>query len=166
MGRWIPRKLLEWREPKAVVEWRRRQEGRSLPPAFEPLAVLGIAAFCVLTWALNRELRGGHPIPAWAVVPFALGTGVLFVYLLPALTRRFPPYAWISELAVSQAQGNRIRHRLHDSLARAEILSGEAGALLRLTGKDGSTSVIGLPPDLDLARLRSVLAERGVPLGG
>jgi hypothetical protein len=161
--------VLVWREPKAVLRWRKRQEPVGRRDWAEFIAFLFVAAL----FTAGGMMGGGgkYTSPQWPGLPFgeALLQGVVFsaVFCVAIFAAgRLPrPYAWITGRAVCWSHSWETRRNSFENIAVAEIggldLNGDHYALLRLVDRNGRPTVIGLPPDLE-GRVRIVLEKAGI----
>lgn len=168
MGRWIPRILLEWREPEPVRRWRDAEGRRALSPWTRPLLVLLFVATILPAWFIEREFPGGASLPFVIHLSMAVGWGLLICYGLPQVYRLFRSRVWISEQAISRGTGGEIRHVLLEKVSSYWIETRRIGPaswqVLVVRSSEGRTSILGLGGDVTDARVRETLAGLGVPL--
>ena len=93
----------KWREPAEATRRRDAEEAARRPWWAAPAMALVYAAVLMVVWRLSRD--PGRP-RLGAALPLAIGGGVVFAFVLPAILRLARPVVWVREHAIQFARAN------------------------------------------------------------
>lgn len=165
MGRFLPKNLLRWREPKFARQTRHSLEEASLPRWLRPTMVLVVVALILSHWILATLNPQKNPPPLMLALPLSFVGGVLLIYVLPALAHLFPSEIRITDVAILIHDGGHTRRLDYPRLHRCRIVSEgikETISVLEITTSRSNTFIVGIDPAVSLDELQRVLTERGV----
>jgi len=169
MGKLFPKKLLQWREPQAVV----RQGVREALKAFRPRVIFPCIALCVvvLIVVINHIDPEHETEPLMKqLILFVIGS-VLFVYF-PRLFLFLPSWVTLYEKQIVTSTGNSGSAIHVSDITTCELSSvmTEDGTfpVLRIktvrSKPQSSGRIVGIPPDR-VPNVLDTLAAMGVNVG-
>lgn len=165
MTRLLPKRHLEWKEPKAVRVAREQVETESLSPWFRPGAILIVVALCMTNWWLALRNPGKTPPPLTVALSLSTGFGVFLVYIVPWFFRFCPSYIRIFDKSITRVIGNSATCWQFKNIDHCEIVSiandGRAEPALLIHTVKGKRALIGVPADL-VSKVTDVLSGLNV----
>jgi hypothetical protein len=117
-------------------------------------------------WRLSRD--PGRP-RLEAALPLALGGGLVFAFVLPAILRLARPVVWVREHGIQIARANSGYAMKYSEMESATIGApdnGNAAPILTLRLRNGRVRQFGVADDVDVAALSETLRRMGVAVHG
>lgn len=173
MVRLIPKRHLEWKEPKAVRMAREQTEADSRPPWLKPGVLLVVVAVCMADWWFALHNPGKKPVSLPVALSLASGGGFFLVYVVPWCFRFLPSHISVFDKSITRVVGNSAASWQFKDIDRCEVLSiavdGRAEPALLIHTLKGKRVMIGLPADLvpkvtDVLSSLNVRIEQGIQL--
>ena len=155
-----------WREPAEATRRRDADEAARRSWWAGPLMALVYAALLMGVWQLSRN--PGRP-RLEAALPLALGGGLVFAFVLPAILRLARPVVWVRNSGIQVARANSGYVMKYGDLESAEIIRADGAAatpLLALRLRNGRVRQFGVAEDVDVAALSDTLRRMGVAVRG
>ncbi len=165
MGLWAGKTQLKWREPKSAGREVDGQEATAPPFWLRPFLVAVTAGGALLSWYLGDGDQK-DPISFLVALFLGLAVGIFLIYVAPWIARFFPSTIKIRKDSISREMGHRPRVWQYKDIQSCRIARPSTGganiSVLIITNRDGSYSVIGIDPLVNLEELWRVLTENGV----
>ena len=168
MGKWFPKCLLTWREPRVVVRWRIDAELRNWSTQSRLLYVLLVPFVILPPWLIGWELNESKSLPPAVAVPAAFIFGILLVFVMPHTPKILPSFIRIMEHGIAKTNhGTSVwtYDRIEScSLGTKEIETQRVSVLTVMTTR-GQEVMFGIDDQVPLERIEDLLREKGVNLG-
>lgn len=152
MIRLLPKRHLEWKEPKAVCVAREQVEAESRSPWIRPGALLVVVALCMANWWLALHNPTKKPVSLPVALCLTAGFGVFLVYVVPWFLHFLPSHISIFDKSIARVIGNSATSWQFKNIHHCEIVSIAIGAraepALLIHPVKGRRSIIGVPADL------------------
>ena len=124
------------------------------------------AVLLMVVWRLSRNPE--RPRLEMAV-PLAIGGGLAFSFVLPAILRLARPVVWVRNHGIQIARANSGYVMKYRDLESAEIGGPDNGyrtPLLTLRLRNGRVRQFGVGEDVEVGRLSETLRQMGVAVRG
>jgi hypothetical protein len=165
MGWLVPKTFLMWREPRAARRKRESLAEASLSRMARPAVVFFIAAILLLMWFLATLDPNKHPPRFLAVLPIALGTGMVFVYAFPLMYWLCPSQVRLTERGITQVVGDHATIWAYEDVQCCRIIKEEQGSessrILEVNTSKGSF-ILGIAETVSLDDVERNLIEQNV----
>ena len=159
----FPRKLFQWREPKAFVKQIDALERSKQHWWTRPLLTLVIAAVLVFLWFLARSNPENHPPSFSAALLIAMVGGAFGAYVLPWMISLCPSCIFVYDSQLSRIRGNTARQvKYADIESFSWGTQGEFQMLIiRLRNRKRDVR-IGVPPDVPTDKVTQIFLAHQV----
>jgi len=158
----LPKKHFTWREPKPFLTVLDEHERSNRRWWHQPLFVLIICAFTMLSWYLAHFNPTKHPPSFPAALLLSLALGVFLAYFMPWLTGRLPSQITVFDRHIIRSRGQTQHIRFADLTSFAWRSAPEFSTLV-FTHRRGRQIFVGVPNDIPSDSLSAFLSERLSP---
>lgn len=155
----LPKKHFSWREPKPFLVVLDEHERSARRWWLQPLVLVIVCAFGLLTWYLARLNPTKHPPSFSAAVLWAIGLGILLAYFLPWFTTKLPSQIYVFDRYIVRCRGDN-RHIYFSELTSFAWRFAPEFSTLIFTHRRGRQIFVGVPHHIPFEPLRTFLSER------
>ena len=152
----------KWREPAEATRRRDAEEAARRPRWAAPLMALVYAALLMGVW---RLLRNPERPRLDAAVPLAVGGGIVFAFVLPAIVRLAPPVVWVRNSGIQVVRaisGYVMKYKDVEAAEVAGPADGSRTPLMTVRLRNGGVRQFGVAEDVAEDALYETLRRLGV----
>jgi len=173
MSRIVPKKLMQWREPKAICQWRYEQS--KMKPMkklwVSVISTVLIWGFMMLLWLMAYLTPSKEPAPLQGTLLGALAFSVFCVLLVwigywVTLRSPYKVTVYANKICLTNAGGERcIKTRNITECVMSSVTTNERTLPLLTINSNKTNFSIGVPPDM-VSKVVNVLASIRVTVKG